>query len=127
MTTEPVLTITFEPPGKLINLNDREHWSKRSQLVKLWRTAAFYATKQAMHDTGVKRLEGRHRIAVEFPVRGQRRRDNHNFPPKACVDGIVDSGLILDDSTEYVTVDEPTLTVGGTHVVIRITAAPLAQ
>lgn len=125
---EPVLTVTFEPPGRPVNHNDRDHWSKRAELARLWRTASFYAARQAMHDTGVTRLEGRHRVSVEFPVRGRRRRDPSNWSVKNLIDGaLVDSGLLPDDSAEYVTVDEPTLKVGGTHVVITIAPAPLAQ
>ena len=89
----------FHPPATAITLNQRHHWAAHARLVKEWRTAGMlYARKARIGPQPPSR------IAVTLPVTGRRRRDPHNWTPtvKAIVDGLVDAGVIRDDSGEFV-------------------------
>jgi crossover junction endodeoxyribonuclease RusA len=88
------------PPGTpLLNSNNRLHWSKKARITKNLRWTAFLLAKGAKipHLDTVK-------ILVRYHAPDNRRRDAHNFAPavKACLDGIVDSGALKDDSDRYV-------------------------
>ena len=114
--------IEFPAPAGLLNLNDRLHWAARSRAAREWRTAAFYGAKRA----GVSGL-GYSSVSVELPVRDRRTRDPHNFVStvKPLVDGLVDAGVWPDDSSEWVTVAEPVLVVGGQ--LVRVTIEEVEQ
>lgn len=90
------LVIEFEPPARLLNMNDRMHYQARARAVKIWREAAFYAACQALPygPSGRRLPDGRYRVAITLPVKGNRARDPHNAMPscKAIIDGLaVDS------------------------------------
>jgi len=92
------LTIDVPAPCAFINSNQRLHRMAQAKLTKLWRQA----TATAAH--GIPQIDGRvHIIAHIYKPRGGRY-DTNNLAPttKACVDGLVDAGLLLDDSVEYV-------------------------
>lgn len=114
-------TFEFLPPARLLSQNDREHWRPRAARVKLWRTAAYYG---ALKVPFAVRKHGPSVVTIELPVKGNRRRDPGNAYPtlKACVDGAVDAGIWPDDNSEWVTVNEPVLNIGGTTV--RVTIEP---
>lgn len=82
-------------PAPWLNLNERLHWAEKSRRTRQWRQAAAIYARSA-------KLPHLHRVQIEaficFPDR--RRRDVHNWMPtvKAIVDGLVDYGLIPDDS-----------------------------
>jgi hypothetical protein len=119
---DPVV-IRFEPPAPLLNMNDRMHHMKRSRLVKTWREAAYwYACEQLPGGPKARRLVGKQRVQIELPVKGKRARDPMNFvsTAKCVIDGMTDADLWPSDSEGFVTVAEPTLRVGGTHVVVTI-------
>lgn len=71
---------------------------KRRQIIKAWREAGAYRARTA----ALPRLERAH-IVAEVCFRDRRRRDPNNFYPtaKAAVDGLVDAGVLDDDSTRY--------------------------
>jgi crossover junction endodeoxyribonuclease RusA len=105
-------TLTLVRPGPLLNMNDRGHWRTKAANVKVWRTAAFYATKAA----GIPRL-GRTLVKVTLPIRTPNtRRDPSNWYPtiKVLVDGITDAGVWPDDHAGWVVTQEPTFTTGTT-------------
>lgn len=84
-----------------INANDNtggKLWHKRRALVDAWRRSASWHARQAR----LPRLDRAHIIA-EFCFTDNRRRDPANFYPtvKAAVDGLVDAGLLADDSHRY--------------------------
>jgi crossover junction endodeoxyribonuclease RusA len=108
--------IQFPPPAKLMNLNDRAHWSVKARATKVWREAAYYAAIQAK----VKGL-GPSEVTIGLPVRTAHQRDPSNLIPtcKAIVDGLVDAGVWPDDNSEWVTVHEPVLMKGG-FVLVQI-------
>lgn len=82
-----------------INSNYRNGWRRHANLVKWWRQTAHWAAKAAKLPTGLDRVH----IEATFAFRDNRRRDVHNLMPtvKAVVDGLVDYGLIPDDSTTF--------------------------
>lgn len=82
------------PALKPLSSNDRLHHMARSRLVKAWREAAGWSTK----DARVPALE-RAQIVLWAKPPDRRRRDPHNYTPtlKACVDGCVDAGVLDDD------------------------------
>lgn len=117
------LVIEFDPPGELLNMNDRRHRMAQARLVKLWRSAAYYEACRVLPVGPSKRLRhGKQRVTVMLPVKGNVRRDPSNWAPtlKAVVDGATQAGVFKDDSSEYVTVDEPVLRVGARKVRVVI-------
>jgi crossover junction endodeoxyribonuclease RusA len=121
--TDVRVVIAFEPPGPLLNLNDRDGIASHARLVAEWRTMAyFYACAALPVGPAKRRRNGRQRVASFLPVVGERRRDPHNFVPtvKAVVDGFTDAGLWPDDSEAFVTVGEPRLMVGAREAVFVI-------
>ena len=77
------------------------HYHKRAKLVRSWREAAFDAATEAK----VPAMES---IEVVFvPCRTNRRHmadTGGHFPvAKACIDGLVDAGVVPDDGPAFVT------------------------
>jgi len=106
------LSITVLKPDKLLNMNDRGHWSERAGSVSVWRDAAFWWAKQhrirchAAPDATVE-------IWVAFGTdKPNQRRDPHNFFPtvKAICDGFTDAAVWPDDDSKHVHTVEPTFT-----------------
>lgn len=83
----------------MMSANARKHWSARHRITKYWRQLAQLLVKQ----NRIPALTSA-RIVVTFSFGDQRRRDSANFYPvaKAIVDGIVDAGVLVDDSDKYV-------------------------
>ncbi|WP_427422685.1 hypothetical protein [Lysinibacillus fusiformis] len=99
MTEPREWTLAIPADTVWINSNYRNGWRRHANLVKWWRQTAHW------HATAAKLPKGLDRIYIEatFAFRDNRRRDVHNLMPtvKAAVDGLVDYGLIEDDSTKY--------------------------
>ena len=93
-------TFTVELPAELplVNANKRLHRMRQADLTKAIRAAAFVMAKNGK----VPALQRAH-IICEFRPPDRRRRDVHNLYPsaKAAVDGLVDAGVLPDDSDEY--------------------------
>jgi len=83
----------------MMSANARKHWSARHRITKYWRHLAHVLAKQSKIPALAKA-----RIVVTFSFGDQRRRDSANFYPvaKAITDGIVDAGVLVDDSDKYV-------------------------
>lgn len=92
-------TIEFAvPTGRILNANQRLHWSKRAAMTKLLRAEAM------LHAVDQPRMARAHlTVGVGWP--DKRRRDVHNIFPtiKACIDGFVDAGVLDDDSDAHLT------------------------
>lgn len=119
------LTLTIPAPtmkpvrkrktGKLVtrspflNSNDRDHWRTTQPITKAWKANAVEAATVAQLPKGLTkvRIDGQ----VVKPRGG--RYDAMNFYPtaKAVVDGLVEYGLVPDDSNQYL--EGPFLTDGG--------------
>lgn len=122
--TGPAETVVaFVPPGRLMSLNDREHWRPHARRVAVWRDVARVAALAALAGRGPSgRQLPPSLVLVELPVNDRRRRDPANYAPctKAIVDGFVDAGLWPDDTPQWVTTFEPTLRPGATEIVVRL-------
>lgn len=117
MTTWTV-TVTSELP--MLNLNQRMHWAKKAQLTKHWRRLAYVNAMAAALPTNL----GRVHIVAHVTKPTNRQYDAHNLLPtlKAAIDGLVDYGLIPDDTNSHLV--GPDLRQGGkgdAAIIITIT------
>lgn len=110
--------IEFVIPAKVLNMNDKlmTRWQQKERrgFKNLWREAAKMGAIAAFPGVGPSgRLMPASDLFVSIPVPGKRGRDPHNLFPtiKAICDGIVDAGLLVDDTPEFVTTHEPELRV----------------
>jgi crossover junction endodeoxyribonuclease RusA len=99
-------TLTLDVVGKhsevLLSSNQRLHWRAKAKRTKYWRELAAVTATSAINRGDVNPVGRAHIVAVlTFPT--AHRRDIHNYQPtlKACVDGIVDAGLLPDDSDKH--------------------------
>lgn len=94
-------TLTIAAPADWINLNQRHHWSKKAQLTKAWRLAGHDAAECARFPQGLTKVH----VTAIITKPTRRAFDVHNLIPtlKAAIDGLVDYGLVADDSTKYLT------------------------
>lgn len=101
------LTLTIPAPCDWINANQRLHWAEKARRTKAWRAAAYYAAAQ------IPRRERTfagpvHIVCTVHKTKGGRfDAGNLSDTFKACVDGLVDAGVVPDDSNEYVTGPDP--------------------
>ena len=81
------------------NAERNKHWSARATLTKQWRQDTFYAAKAAQ----IPNL-GR-AIITATPKQAKGRladTGSHYGPVKACIDGLVDAGILDDDTGEHI-------------------------
>ena len=92
-----------------INLNQRMHWAEKARLTREWRLTANVAARNAELPKDAQRVH----IVAHVVKSTNRQYDVHNLMPtlKACVDGLVDYGLIPDDTNDHLT--GPDLRQGG--------------
>ena len=104
------MQLTVVIPGRPPNPNDynrsgsgAQHWAQQRAVAKRWRTAAA-RLGQAAKPPGWVAL-GRARLVVTFVVATRARRDLDNLvsSTKPLTDGLVDAGLLVDDSTNVLT------------------------
>ena len=89
------------PPGlPMMNANHRPHKMALARDTAKVRTAAQYAALRS----GMPRLERAWVVAYIHPPANYARWDPANYYPmvKAALDGVVDAGLLVDDSHEFV-------------------------
>lgn len=89
--------IEFPPGMPLLSANGREHWSKRASGTSTIRMLARNLSSDIPRLSKVK-------IRCIYYAANNRRRDTANLYPsfKAAIDGLVDSGVLKDDSDRYV-------------------------
>lgn len=80
--------------------NSRTHWAVRARCARDWRDTTAWLAK-------AKRIPPQDRIVVALTMQAKdrRRRDRDNLVSgvlKHCIDGLVDAGVVPDDSPEYV-------------------------
>lgn len=92
--------LTFEiPRGVVLNSNGRHHWATKARNTRhirgLAKTAALNSGQVADPPVTIT-------ATIQYARAG--RHDAHNLQPtvKALIDGLVDGGLLIDDSDEYV-------------------------
>ena len=95
-----VLTVTVGIPARTLQPNARVHWAVRSKATKRARVESWAAAQVAMHEAGEKGGWKDSTCQVHWYARDNRRRDKDNCLSslKATFDGLVDAGLLHDDS-----------------------------
>ena len=108
------------------SLNKRGHWSERAETVKAWRAVAGWTAAGA----GIPRLDKASITLVMTPA-DRRRRDPDGIVGalKPCIDGLVDAGVLADDSWRHVSsvscrIDTPDRTLSEHHWVLEIVPDP---
>lgn len=94
------LTLTIPAADEWINSNQRLHRMELARRTRAWRYAAY---NKALPIDAM--FEGPVRIVATIHKTRAGKWDAGNLYPtaKAIVDGLVDAGLFIDDSNEYVT------------------------
>lgn len=90
--------LTFPWPRPLLSANDRLHWAEKARLTRTIRDLTKIAARNipaSDHAT----------VRLVWVVRDNRRRDEDNTYPtfKAMCDGLVDAGVVPDDTPQYMT------------------------
>lgn len=100
-----ILTIPASQPW--LNANGRRQPRHLAPVIRAWRDDAHQLARAAK----LPRL-GRAHILATLRFTDRRRRDGHNYYPtlKAVVDGLVDYGLLADDSSKFL--DGPDIRIG---------------
>jgi len=103
--------------------NWRGHWSERYKASRIYQSAVFYCCVDAKNRASMEGTSlpvGKARIALTFIFSNRRRRDRDNLLArfKPGLDGIVQSGLLLDDDSEH-------LQIGEVDVIVDKHKAPL--
>jgi crossover junction endodeoxyribonuclease RusA len=88
-------TLTFDYPSPPITANQRHHWRKKAALTKQVRAATYLLAKNAQVPA-----MGRCEVRLAWYVATKHRRDADNVVPtlKAMCDGLVDAGIVPDDT-----------------------------
>jgi len=93
--------LTVEVPASQIitSNNERGHWAKRSDVKALLRHKAELLARAARLPKGLQRVH----IVVHIDYPDRRKRDAHNLMPtiKPIIDGLVDAGVLVDDSDTH--------------------------
>lgn len=93
-------TLTIPAPTEWLSSNQRLHWARRAKLTRTWREAACWRAIGAKLPLGLARVS----ITATIHRTDNRRADAHNRLPtiKAAIDGVVDAGVLLDDSDKHI-------------------------
>lgn len=93
-------TLVFEWPRPPLNANQRLHWAAKSKLTRDVRDTAAFKAKSA----GVPEVD-HVSVRLVWVVTDKRRRDTDNTYPtfKAMCDGLVDAGIVPDDTPQFMT------------------------
>lgn len=88
--------LTFDWPRPPLNANQRLHWAAKSKLTAQVRGA----TQVKAHRIGA---DDHIIVQLTWVVTDKRRRDSDNIYPtfKAMCDGLVDAGIVPDDTPQY--------------------------
>lgn len=107
-----------------LSMNDRMHWAQRAKITKSYRSGARAIARMEKLPIGLKHVH----ITAHVHKTTRRAYDAHNLLPtlKAIIDGLVDYGLIPDDSNKHLT--GPDIRQGGHRrdrpgITLTITAA----
>lgn len=98
---QQVVVISVPAPTEFISANDRRQRYHHARVVKEWRQAATWAAKAHRLPSFGDQLV---RITATVHKPHARRYDAGNYysTAKACVDGLRDSGLLVDDDNDHV-------------------------
>lgn len=95
-----VLTVQVAIPARVLSPNARVHWAVKAKANKKARIESWAAAQIAMHEANENGAWREATCQVHWYARDQRRRDKDNALAslKATFDGLVDAGLLHDDS-----------------------------
>jgi hypothetical protein len=102
-----------------INEANRMHWAAKRRRLEPWRIILL-ATIKAQN---IEPITEPVNIKVSLSFKRKVRRDPHNYVGtvvKKIVDTIVESGIIPDDTAEYVTVIDPKILINDSNEAIII-------
>lgn len=87
-----------------LTANQRLHWAKRATITREVRQTTCLLARKAPHGDRLV-------VTLHYRPAMRRVRDRHNLWPtvKACVDGLVDAGIVPDDDSEHVSAPEPVI------------------
>lgn len=107
-----------------LSLNHRRHWREAAALTR--------SVRQAVHVLAVQARIGRHdrvRVTLHYRPRDQRVRDSENPAPtlKACCDGLVDAGVVGDDSPQFMVKDMPVIHPAARPARLWLIVAPIKE
>lgn len=121
------LQLPFAVVSQVPSLNDRDHWAVKAKKVKEWRDAAHVLARAAR----IPRC-GRIRVELHYVPATAQRRDPDNLVAayKPLVDGLVDAGVVPDDTEAFVERVFPIIhpaqrtlpTQGGSRFLLRVVA-----
>ena len=97
-----MVIILYDIPPAQIRGNTRAHFQTLNSIRRQRKETAMWITKDAMLEANIKQMCGK--VHVEYMFYNNRNVDVDNliFGMKATLDGIVNAGLIPDDSPSYV-------------------------
>lgn len=117
----PTTTITLSFKRPPLTANDRHGWQQKAGITKQVRQEAFWRARAARLPKNLAHAE----VGLTWVPCDRRRRDVDNIVPtlKALCDGLVDFGLVPDDTPEYMTKHMPTITApdGNPRMALTIT------
>jgi len=92
------------PLTRPLSLNDRTHYMVKAKQVSSLRRAVHVLARAQ----NIPHLEKAH-VTLHYQPRDKRRRDSDSLVAtlKPAIDGIVDAGVIPDDTPEYVSWEPP--------------------
>lgn len=96
--TEYVVWLPWTRPP--LTMNQRQHWQAKRRLTRAIRDHVSTHLQAAMFQPAAHI-----RVQLHYVPKDRRHRDADNLvaTSKPCVDGIVDAGLVPDDTPDYVT------------------------
>ena len=104
-------TIVLPWKKPLLNLNSRQHWAAKARDTDSVRSVTALLCRDIAKADKV-------RVVLTYTPRDKRRRDADNLVGmlKACCDGIVDAGVVPDDTPEFMVKEMPVINPpGGKH------------
>lgn len=107
------ITIRFTWSKPPLRSNDRQHWRARHRVIRQVRTEASLLAKDALN-RGLEPLTEPVTATLTWEVTDLRRRDAGASSPtlKAILDGVVDAGVLRDDSWRCVAEERCRIVVG---------------
>jgi len=101
-TVESLLSVEV-PPEWLLTSNQRLYWAQKAERTQWLRSVAHLAGLGARRRLQQWPIRERVQATVFVAWPDRRRRDVHNVMPtvKACIDGLVDAKILVDDSDEW--------------------------
>lgn len=115
--------LTFDWPRPPLNANQRLHWAQKAKLTRTIREI----TKMTVRRDGLWAAD-QITVQLTWVVTDKRRRDSDNIYPtfKAMCDGLVDAGIVADDTPEYMDKRAPLIRYepgGNARLELEVTAS----